>query len=91
MKSAEAVSLGQGASRSGHGAAVPPKAVEREPTSALHRSVTAEDRERMIAETAYYRAERRGFASGHQLDDWLDAEREVDRLITETETDKEMN
>jgi hypothetical protein len=28
-----------------------------------------------IAECAYYRAEARGFAPGHELDDWLEAER----------------
>ena len=31
-----------------------------------------------IAETAYRRAERRGFAVGGELDDWLAAEREYD-------------
>ncbi len=36
------------------------------------------DRHRMTAEAAYYRAERRGFAPGHALDDWLWAEHEVD-------------
>jgi len=30
-----------------------------------------------IAEIAYYKAENRGFESGHELDDWLDAEREL--------------
>lgn len=32
-----------------------------------------------IAEAAYYRAERRGFAPGHELDDWLQAEAEIAR------------
>ena len=36
------------------------------------------DREARIAELAYLRAERRGFEPGHELEDWLDAEREVD-------------
>lgn len=36
------------------------------------------DREARIAEAAYYRAEARGFAPGQELEDWLDAEREVD-------------
>ena len=31
----------------------------------------------MVAEQAYYRAERRGFAPGGELQDWLEAEREV--------------
>jgi hypothetical protein len=30
--------------------------------------------ERRIAERAYYLAERRDFESGHELDDWLEAE-----------------
>jgi hypothetical protein len=36
-------------------------------------------REQRIREAAYCRAERRGFAPGHELEDWLDAEQEVDR------------
>lgn len=32
-----------------------------------------------IAIAAYYRAERRGFAPGHEIEDWLEAEREVDQ------------
>ena len=31
----------------------------------------------LIAELAYYRAERRGFAPGGELEDWLEAEAEV--------------
>ena len=34
-----------------------------------------------IAERAYYKAERRGFAPGFELDDWLAAEREVAQLL----------
>jgi hypothetical protein len=30
----------------------------------------------MIAVAAYYKAERRGFAPGHEVMDWLEAERE---------------
>ncbi len=33
--------------------------------------------ERMIAEAAYYRAEKRGFAQGDAYRDWLEAEREI--------------
>jgi hypothetical protein len=36
----------------------------------------------MIAESAYLRAERRGFAPGHEVDDWSAAEREVDALLS---------
>lgn len=31
----------------------------------------------MIAINAYYRAEKRNFAAGHDLNDWLEAEREI--------------
>jgi hypothetical protein len=40
-------------------------------------------REALIATAAYYRAERRGFLPGHELEDWLDAEREVDSVGTD--------
>lgn len=40
-------------------------------------------REARIAEAAYWRAERRGFAPGHELDDWLSAEREVDEASSQ--------
>lgn len=55
------------------GAAQP--AVEAPPTALL-----AEERRRMIAEAAYFHAEHRGFAVGGELDDWLAAEAEIDRL-----------
>ena len=35
------------------------------------------ERHAMIAEAAYYIAEQRGFQPGHELEDWLCAEREV--------------
>lgn len=35
------------------------------------------ERQRMIQEAAYYRFLRRGFAHGHDLDDWLAAEAEL--------------
>ena len=36
-----------------------------------------EERQRLIAVAAYYRAERRGFVPGCEMDDWLEAEAEV--------------
>ena len=38
-------------------------------------------REAMIREAAYFHAERRGFAPGNELVDWLVAEREIDGLL----------
>ena len=35
----------------------------------------------MIAEAAYLRAAARGFAPGHELEDWLAAEAEVDARL----------
>lgn len=35
------------------------------------------ERQSLIAVAAYYRAERRGFAPGREVEDWLEAEREV--------------
>jgi len=43
------------------------------------RGMPLETREAMIREAAYYLAERRGFAPGHELDDWLAAEAAIDR------------
>ena len=45
-----------------------------------HREIPSfsESREARIAEAAYWRAERRGFQPGYELEDWLHAEREVD-------------
>jgi Protein of unknown function (DUF2934) len=37
-----------------------------------------------IGEAAYFRAESRNFAPGHELEDWLAAEKEIkERLISE--------
>ena len=35
-------------------------------------------REQMIAEAAYFYAERRGFTPGNEMDDWLRAEADVE-------------
>jgi hypothetical protein len=42
-------------------------------------AVPADPRQARIAEAAYYRAERRGFRGGCPIEDWLAAEREIDR------------
>jgi hypothetical protein len=43
--------------------------------------VEPEVREIMIAEAAYYIAERRGFEPGAEVDDWLEAESAIDQLL----------
>jgi|HubBroStandDraft_2_1064218.scaffolds.fasta_scaffold220989_2 hypothetical protein len=40
---------------------------------------TAEQRHALIAKAAYFRAQRRGFGTGHELEDWLAAEAEFER------------
>lgn len=44
-------------------------------------SMTAIDRDSMISMAAYYRAERRNFEPGRELEDWLAAESEIDALL----------
>jgi len=43
--------------------------------------ITPEQRLRIIAEAAYFRALQRGFASGGEVRDWLEAETEVDARL----------
>lgn len=45
--------------------------------------VPAEERQRMIAEMAYYIAEQRQFQGGEaaMVRDWIEAESQIDRLI----------
>lgn len=46
-------------------------------------NISAEERQRMIQEAAYYHYVQRGFANGHDLDDWLAAEAELDGMSSE--------
>jgi hypothetical protein len=66
------------------GPAAAPRAagVPTKSTVAAARAVVSrEGRHAMIAEKAYLRAERRGFAPGRETEDWLAAEAEVDVLL----------
>ena len=51
------------------------------PAATARITVSEEARRAMIAQAAYLRAERRGFAAGHEEADWLAAEAEVDALL----------
>jgi predicted RNase H-like nuclease (RuvC/YqgF family) len=42
-------------------------------------------RQQMIAEAAYFRAERRGFRDGDPMTDWIEAEKEVEQRLQEIE------
>ncbi len=46
-----------------------------------HRVMSEDLRRAMIAEAAYFHAERRDFAPGGEVEDWLAAEAEVDALL----------
>lgn len=45
-------------------------------------SIPPEQRKQMIAEAAYYRAESCGFHGGDSLQDWLEAEAEIERMMS---------
>ncbi len=51
--------------------------------------LSAEARRALIAEAAYLRAERRGFAPGKENEDWLAAEAEVDALLSAGRTPRQ--
>lgn len=62
-------------------ATMTPKAISPEgrPDPAKASSLSPEARQRMIGEAAYYRYVHRGYAPGHDLDDWLAAEADFER------------
>ena len=45
------------------------------------RTVDARTRHELIAQAAYFRAQHRGFESGHELEDWCAAEAEIDAVL----------
>jgi Protein of unknown function (DUF2934) len=45
-------------------------------------SIPPDQRKHMIEEAAYYLAERRGFCGGDPLQDWLEAEAEIERMMS---------
>jgi Protein of unknown function (DUF2934) len=53
----------------------------RTPAAANAATISADQRRSLIAETAYQRAERRGFQGGDPVADWLESEKEVDALL----------
>ncbi|HLZ96875.1 MAG TPA: DUF2934 domain-containing protein [Steroidobacteraceae bacterium] len=53
-------------------------ALESEPAAAATSRIDPEVRRQMVAAEAYFRAERRGFAAGQEVEDWIAAESVVD-------------
>jgi Protein of unknown function (DUF2934) len=63
-----------------------PKAAAAKPVRSRAKKpagVSAEQRRNYVEVAAYHIAERRGFAPGNPLDDWAQAEAEIDRLIAD--------
>jgi hypothetical protein len=57
----------------------------KQAVTAFTQFVGPEYRAALIAEAAYFRAEKRGFAPGHETEDWLAAEAEVDARLMRAE------
>lgn len=62
--------------------AAKPPAASKKAKAAAGAEVSPEQRRNYIEVAAFYIAERRGFA-GNPLDDWSEAEAEIDRLLAE--------
>jgi hypothetical protein len=65
----------------GRGTIVAAKKANSEPPPGPGSSISVQEREMMIARSAYFRAEKRGFVPGSELQDWVEAEAEVLQLI----------
>ena len=58
-----------------------PAATKPTPRVKKNAVVPSEERTRLIAEAAYFKAAQRGFAKGGELGDWIEAEAEIDALL----------
>lgn len=61
--------------------AAPAKAAAAKPALAKP-TLSPAERMKMIAEAAYYLAQKRGFSGGNELSDWVAAEKQVDSLLS---------
>jgi hypothetical protein len=57
------------------------RAPERETSGNSGAHLTPEEVYRLIQESAYFKAKARGFAPGHEVQDWIEAEQEVRRRL----------
>lgn len=62
-------------------AAAAPAKPAAAPAKSAKPAVDPQVRLRMIAEAAYYIAEKRGFIHGHHDADWAQAEKQIDSLL----------
>lgn len=70
------------AAAASHGAANPAQQVDVVSAALVATPTQRQNREELIAEAAYHHAEARGFEPGHELEDWLAAEAEVDARLS---------
>jgi len=71
--------------RAGHSPPAALRAIDA-PLILCDRKIDPEWRRALIAQAAYYRAERRGFDLGFELEDWLAAEQAIDAELTAVHT-----
>jgi DUF2934 family protein len=58
-----------------------PRAISSARAAVQALDISPQERQRMIEEAAYYRAQQRGFAPGNEMEDWVAAETEVDARL----------
>lgn len=56
----------------------------RTPIAKSTDAINSDERRRMVAEAAYYRAQRRAFQGGDVNDDWYRAEADIDAMLKKT-------
>ena len=66
-----------------------PPTAANEPQAARPTMPSAAEMYEMIAEAAYFRAQKRGFTPGLEAQDWVDAEAEVMARVRKQYADKE--
>jgi hypothetical protein len=50
--------------------------------SSTLKEVTSQEKHHLVSEAAYFRAERRNFIPGYELEDWLVAESEIEKKLS---------
>jgi len=58
------------------------KAIKKKPETKIQEAINEQVEDvnnymLMIAEAAYYKAEKQGFEPGHELENWIEAEKEI--------------
>lgn len=55
-------------------------------STSQHKNISEAERQHMIEEAAYFRAEERGFDPTEAMQDWLEAEKIVDKYLEKHKT-----